>query len=123
MRFADVEMGDHVIIIMDGDGNVVATKSFSITEGKSLTLEGDTVYARDSAVFTLTVKVDGAELKFVELNVGDLMSNKSGQNPDEANAAIQTGSASLRFWWYVLLELTAVYLMLCSRKDKIFNKM
>lgn len=70
-RFSNVEMTNHTIIIKNAEGKELSNKSFKITKGNSLSLNGDEIVAQASSTFTLAIKADEESINFLNVESGD----------------------------------------------------
>lgn len=70
-RFSNVEMTNHKIIIKNAEGKELSNKLFKITEGNSLSLNGDEIVAQAGSIFTLAIKADEESINFLNVESGD----------------------------------------------------
>ena len=95
--FAGVETGVHTLYAKDGNGTVFALKSFELLFGEHTGINGDQITVKAGAAFTLSVQVDGNELKFLSLRDGDLYQVVSAA----------TGDNDVPLMWFLLSMLSA----------------
>lgn len=137
-RFSNVEMTDHTIIIKNADGKELAQKSFKITEGNSLSLNGDEIIAKAGSTFTLTVKADEESIDFLSVESGDKapeLKNKDdeplsidisdsvddGTSENTPSGSVATGDRNTMYAWYILLVCswaTLILMFVSYRKKK-----
>lgn len=107
-RFNDVEMGAHSIIVKDANGEVIATKDFSIVSGSPLALTGDIITAENKSVLTVTIQVKQDTLFFLNLQEGD------HTTPGVDITSPQTGDNTNLVLWYIALAFSLFVVIVLS---------
>ena len=95
--FAEVENGVHTLYAKNGNGTIFALKSFELLFGENTGIMNDQITVKAGTAFTLNVQVDGNELKFLNLQEGDLYQVVSAATSDDTRPAI----------WFLLAVLSA----------------
>ena len=95
--FAEVENGVHTLYAKNGNGTIFALKSFELLFGENTGIMNDQITVKAGTAFTLNVQVDGNELKFLNLQEGDLYQVVSAATSDNTRPAI----------WFLLAVLSA----------------
>ena len=95
--FAEVENGVHTLYAKNGNGTIFALKSFELLFGENIGIMNDQITVKAGTAFTLNVQVDGNELKFLNLQEGDLYQVVSAATSDDTRPAI----------WFLLAVLSA----------------
>lgn len=124
VRFTNVEMGSHTLIVRDANNQEVASKSFRIVEGKPLAISGDEITAEDGSTFTLTVQVQNEGIGLLTVASGDQApipkeapsgSSAYGQGTGMRNGAPRTGDSNHLMVWYILFVLSTIGLLVMLR--------
>lgn len=146
VRFSNVLIDEHTLIIKDSNGTKCAEKTFKIVEGDSLSISGNEITAKAGSTFTLSVSVNDGNISFLKVESGDKApeleneddkthsidisdSAKDEENIDDKtiditnNSAIslQTGDNRKMYAWYLLLIAswsTLVLIFISCRKKK-----
>lgn len=145
VRFSNVLMDEHTLIIKDSNGTKCAEKTFKIVMGDSLSISGNEITAKAGSTFTLSVSVNDGNISFLKVESGDKApeleneddkthsidisdSTKDEENIDDKTIDItnnsatspQTGDNRTMYTWYLLLiaSWSALVLMFISYRKK-----
>lgn len=146
VRFSNVLIDEHTLIIKDSNGTKCAEKTFKIVEGDSLSISGNEITAKAGSTFTLSVSVNDGNISFLKVESGDKApkleneddkthsidipdSAKDEENIDDKTIDItnnsatspQTGDNRKMYAWYLLLIAswsTLVLIFISCRKKK-----
>lgn len=104
--FTDVEFGTHTVYVKNADGAVLASRSFELVSGNSVSINGDRITALKGSDITLKIKIVNGEIHFESIVL-----NSYPETGDDTNAAL---------WVMVLLlclfEIFMVYTKLQRRR-------
>lgn len=90
-RFSNVDFGEHTIIVKSESGDTEASKTFTITEGAQISLNGDTITARRGSGFLVKVVLDGSTLSFQSVK----------------EVAVETGDNTGNMVWLYVIAMAA----------------
>ncbi len=81
--FAGVESGIHTLYAKDGNGNILASKTFELLFGEKASINAEQVTVKAGAAFTLQVQMKENELVFLSVQDGDIYQVVSADTGDD----------------------------------------
>ena len=116
-------MGAHSLTAKDADGNVIASKEFSIVEGTPLSVTENVITAENRSIFTMTIQANDGELVFTALQEGDHTINTDADNSQESSSP-QTGGfdiIELRYSLIILVVCGCIMALTCGKTKRNYR--
>lgn len=94
--FTEVESGAHTLYVKDANGTILASKAFEVVFGDKGSINGSQIVVKSGSATTLTVQLEGSELKFLNVQDGDVYRVLPAGTGDDSNPML----------WLILVILT-----------------
>lgn len=108
--FKEIEVGRHTIYIKNGEGEIVASKKFTLAIGNELSANGDVIIVKPGQTISMTIVVDGSET-----TIRDVQTIESPKTGD---------TTKLSGWMaFIAISLISIgYCLLRGRKKQHFSR-
>lgn len=94
--FTEVESGAHTIYVKDENGTVLASKAFELVFGERGAINGSQIVVKSGSASTLTVQLEGSDLRFINVQDGDVYQVLPAGTGDDSSPML----------WFILVILT-----------------